>query len=92
MTLILTRGRILKAVRPPGLFWRCPMCIGFHIGWIVASVCMYVGLIFPPLTTIQTIVSVFLCGCASSAVSYFLIITVDDDGFKLGVDKSKFLR
>ncbi len=40
LTNILVYGSILNCVRPNeglwGALFKCPMCMGFHVGWFVA--------------------------------------------------------
>ena len=35
MTNILVYGTIFDRVRPRYSFFHCPMCVGFHVGWLL---------------------------------------------------------
>jgi uncharacterized membrane protein len=60
-----------------GKFLGCPMCVGFHVGWILLLV---------PNTLFQfevNIINAFLLGFISSGTSYLLCEVMGDDGIRL---------
>lgn len=83
-TIILVYGRIFNKVRPDAKFFHCPMCVGFHVGWILAL-----------LVLIETSFSfgasflfiLFREACVTSLLSYVLGMAVNDDGINLSVVK-----
>ena len=82
LTQILVYGKILDCIRPTtgtlgGLF-RCPMCIGFHVGWFLMLLSPFTGLF-----NFDVSVSNFLLFCClSSGTSYILNMVFGDHGVK----------
>jgi len=63
-----------------GHFLNCPMCVGFHVGWILMLI---------PNSLFQfdsTIFNGFVLGCISSGTSYLLSMVISDDGIQLHMD------
>ena len=82
LTQILVYGKLFKGVRPTkgklGELWRCPMCMGFHVGWFL--------MLLSPFTELfnvdVTVVNFFLLGWLSSGTSYVLSMIFGDEGIK----------
>lgn len=73
-TIILAFGRIFRSIRPKYYFFHCPMCIGFHVGWIFALMYLfYYG---------KEINALFLFreACVGSILSYVIGMVFNDDG------------
>ena len=77
---------ILKKLRPPkesykgyGKVFHCPMCMGFHVGWLLLLLSPWTEL----FTFDTTIVNAFLLGCLSSATSYVLNMVFSDEGIMI---------
>jgi len=83
LTQILVYGSIFNAIRPPkkyfGGFFHCPMCIGFHVGWVILMLFKYSSFLYldPEIT------DYFIMSCLSSGTSYALCMLFTDDGFNL---------
>ena len=82
LTQILVYGSILKRIRPTtgklGEMFRCPMCMGFHVGWFLMLLSPFTGLF-----NFDVSVSNFLLlGCLSSGTSYILNMVFGDHGVK----------
>jgi len=61
----------------PGKFFGCPMCVGFHVGWILLLI---------PNSLFQfevNIANAVLFGFLSSGTSYLLCEVMGDDGIRL---------
>ena len=61
----------------PGKFFGCPMCVGFHVGWVLLLI---------PNSLFQfevNIINAVLLGLISSGTSYLLCEVIDDDGIRL---------
>ena len=89
LTNILVYGSILSCVRPKqglwGEFFKCPMCMGFHVGWFVALMMKLSN-----LTSIDpNIVDVFLLACLSSGSSYVLCSLFTDFGINFKINKEE---
>jgi len=87
LTNILVYGSILSCVRPKEGLWgelvKCPMCMGFHVGWFVALMMKLSN-----LTSIDpNIVDVFLLACLSSGSSYVLCSLFTDFGINFKINK-----
>jgi hypothetical protein len=82
MTQILVYGKILDAIRPTsgwlGELFKCPMCIGFHVGWILMLLSPYTELFSFDVTPVNYL----LLGCLSSGTSYVLNMIIGDEGIK----------
>ena len=88
LTQILVYGKVLNGVRPTkgwlGELFKCPMCVGFHVGWIL--------MLLSPFTELfnfdVTVVNFFLLGWLSSGTSYLLNMVFGDDGIQLRVGEN----
>jgi hypothetical protein len=76
---------LLKKLRPPkqfgggyGKVFHCPMCMGFHVGWIL--------MLLSPFTELfnfdVSVVNFFLLGWLSSGTSYIMSMVFGDNGVK----------
>ena len=82
LTQIVVYGTILDAIRPTkgkiGELFKCPMCIGFHVGWFL--------MLLSPFTELfsfdVTVANFFLLGWLSSGTSYVLNMVFGDNGVK----------
>jgi hypothetical protein len=84
LTQILTVGRIFNPIRPKTKFFHCPMCIGFHVGWIIILLNHFLGInIFTNVIGYD----LFIGGCISSGTSYWLQSSINDDGIQIGERK-----
>ena len=81
MTQILTVGKIFEPIRKK-LDWeflRCGMCMGLWVGILV-----FLGFWFYGIQLFSNLyLGSFFFGCISSAVSYFLMSLVKDDGIQI---------
>jgi len=89
LTNILVYGSILSCVRPNEGLWgelfKCPMCMGFHVGWFVALMMK-----LSSLTSIDpNIVDAFLLACLSSGSSYVLCSLFTDFGINFKINKEE---
>ena len=82
LTQILVYGHIFDGWRPTkgklgGLF-KCPMCMGFHVGWVL--------MLLSPFTELfsfdVSVANLFLLGWLSSGTSYVLNMIFGDNGVK----------
>ena len=87
LTNILVYGSILNCVRPKEGLWgelfKCPMCMGFHVGWFVTML-MNLSSIIDVSTNI---VDTFLLACLSSGTSYVLCSLFTDFGINFKINK-----
>ena len=82
LTQILVYGKIFSRLRPKkgklGELANCPMCMGFHVGWIL--------MLLSPFTELfsfdNNIINYFLLGCLSSGTSYVFCTLFGDNGVK----------
>ena len=82
LTQIIVYAKILEGLRPRagklGELFRCPMCVGFHVGWFL--------MLLSPFTQLfnvdVTVVNFFLLGWLSSGTSYILNMIFGDEGIK----------
>lgn len=83
MTQILVFGKIFNKIRPTkgwfGDLFKCPMCTGFWTGVILWVLSPYTEL----FTFDHSLVSAFVLGCYSSAVSYFGSMLINDYGLNI---------
>tara|TARA_R110000824_G_scaffold97346_3_gene232689 strand:+ start:252 stop:566 length:315 start_codon:yes stop_codon:yes gene_type:complete len=91
LTQILVYGKIFSRLRPKrgplGKLANCPMCMGFHVGWIL--------MLLSPFTELfnfdVSVVNFFLLGWLSSGTSYILNMLFGDYGLqihkKMEIDK-----
>jgi len=84
--LVYSDMPILKKLRPSkesykgyGKVFHCPMCMGFHVGWLLVLLSSWTEL----FTFDTTIVNGFLLGCLSSATSYALNMVFSDEGIMI---------
>ena len=89
LTQILVYATILDCIRPKqgllGELFKCPMCVGFHVGWLVGllsniSTLMYIK---------PNIVDLFLLACLSSGTSYVLCTLFTDFGINFKINKTE---
>lgn len=87
LTNILVYGSILNCVRPKEGLWgelfKCPMCMGFHVGWFVAMLMNLSSLI----DVSTNIVDAFLLACLSSGTSYVFCSLFSDFGINFKINK-----
>ena len=82
LTQIIVYSSLFSPLRPKKGrikgFVTCPMCIGFHVGWIL--------MLLSPFTELfnfdVTVVNFFILGWLSSGTSYILNMIIGDDGIK----------
>lgn len=84
-TQIACYGTILEPIRPKtgffGELFRCSMCVGFHVGYI-----MFMLFWFSNIFLFQNFyIGLFVFGCLSSFTSYVLDKTFSDNGFLLNI-------
>lgn len=83
--LIYSDMPLMKRLRPKkeslsgyGKVFHCPMCMGFHVGWLL--------MILSPFTELfnfdVSLTNFFLLGCLSSGTSYILNMVFGDEGIK----------
>ena len=92
LTQILVYGSILKRIRPKtgklGEMFRCPMCMGFHVGWFL--------MLLSPFTELfsfdVSIINFFILGWLSSGTSYVLNTIFGDEGFQLVSKKTELFN
>ena len=82
-TQIIVFGSIFDKVRPTTGFWgelfNCPMCVGFHMGWILWLFGNHTGL----FNFDSSLATAFLLSCLSSGTSYILNMIFGDCGLKI---------
>jgi hypothetical protein len=82
MTQLLVYGSIFDEIRPVegtlGKLFSCPMCMGFHVGWILMLLSPYTELFNFDVTPINYLI----LGCLSSGTSYVLNMVFSDEGIK----------
>jgi len=83
LTQIIVYGTILDSIRPVdgkvGLFFSCPMCVGFWVGALLWSLNCYTTLFtfdYSPVTAI-------MLGFLSSGTSYVLNMIFGDSGVRI---------
>jgi len=88
LTQIIVYSSIFSPLRPKkgrikGLV-TCPMCVGFHVGWLL--------MLLSPFTELfnfdVTVVNFFILGWLSSGTSYLLNMVFGDDGIQLGIGEN----
>ncbi|MCX8008254.1 MAG: hypothetical protein N3A54_00965 [Patescibacteria group bacterium] len=78
-TIILVYGKIFEKIRPRYYFFHCPMCVGFHVGWLFS-------LLFLLFYEIKfDFYFLFKEGCINSLFSYFFGMFLSDDGINIYV-------
>ena len=82
LTQILVYGKVLEGLRPTtgwlGQLFSCPMCMGFHVGWILMLLSPYTELFNFDVTPANYLI----LGCLSSGTSYVLNMLIGDEGLK----------
>ena len=82
LTQITVYGSIFDRLRPTrGIFgelFKCSMCVGFHVGWLLLLLSSFTKLFIFDIT----FVNAFLLGCLSSGTSYILNTIIGDEGIK----------
>ncbi len=82
LTQIIVYGKLFNSVRPAegklGELFRCPMCIGFHVGWFLMLLSPFTELFNFDITA----VNFFILGWLSSGTSYVLNMVFGDEGIK----------
>ena len=92
LTQILVYGSLLKRIRPKtgklGEMFRCPMCMGFHVGWFL--------MLLSPFTELfsfdVSVINFFILGWLSSGTSYVLNALFGDEGFQLVSKKTQLFN
>ena len=82
LTQGIVYGKLFDGIRPTegklGELFKCPMCVGFHAGWLL--------MLLSPFTELfnfdVTVVNFFLLGWLSSGTSYVLNVIFGDEGIK----------
>jgi hypothetical protein len=82
LTQIIVYGTIFDRIRPTkgklGKLFKCPMCMGFHVGWLL--------MLLSPFTELfsydVSVANFFLLGWVSSGTSYVLNMIIGDEGVK----------
>jgi hypothetical protein len=82
LTQCVVYGSIFDRIRPVkgklGALFKCPMCVGFHVGWFL--------MLLSPFTELfsfdVTVANFFLLGWLSSGTSYILNMVFGDHGVK----------
>ena len=82
LTQILVYGKIFDRWKPKRgplcQLLECPMCMGFHVGWVL--------MLLSPFTELfsfdVTVANFFLLGWLSSGTSYILNMVFGDNGVK----------
>ena len=82
LTQIIVYGKLFNRIRPlkgkVGELFKCPMCMGFHVGWLL--------MLLSPFTELfsfdVSIVNLLLLGGVSSGTSYILNMVFGDEGIK----------
>ena len=87
LTNILVYGSIFNCIRPKQGLWgelfKCPMCIGFHVGYTV-TLLMNLSNLFNLSTNM---IDTFLLACLSSGTSYVLCSLFTDFGINFKINK-----
>ena len=82
-TQILIYGKIFDGLRPTqgvlGELFHCSMCLGFHVGYTIAFLTNFSGLIEWKLSTVDYLLLSFL----SSGTTYALDKLIDDEGLRI---------
>jgi len=87
LTNILVYGSIFNCIRPKqgllGELFKCPMCMGFHIGYIIALLLNASDLFSISIN----IIDMFMLACLSSGTSYVLCSLFTDFGINFNINK-----
>tara|TARA_Y100000310_G_scaffold186218_1_gene186296 strand:- start:13 stop:321 length:309 start_codon:yes stop_codon:yes gene_type:complete len=75
-------GTIFDRIRPTkgklGELFKCPMCVGFHVGWFLMLLSPFTELFSFDIT----VANFFILGWLSSGTSYVLNMIFGDEGVK----------
>ena len=82
LTQIIVYGTLFDRIRPKkgklGKLFKCPMCMGFHVGWLL--------MLLSPFTELfnfdVSVANFFLLSWLASGTSYILNMVVGDEGIK----------
>ena len=84
--LVYSDMPLIKKLRPSKQFLRgygkvfhCPMCVGFHVGWLLMLLSPFTELFSFDVSA----ANFFLLGWLSSGTSYILNMIFGDDGIKI---------
>ncbi len=84
--LVYSDMPIIKRIRPSkkflkgyGKVFHCPMCMGFHVGWLLMLLSPYTELFSFDVSA----TNFFLLGWLSSGTSYILNMIIGDHGIKI---------
>ena len=85
LTQLLVYAKVFDKIRPSAYLFHCPMCMGFHVGWLLWAINGQTEL----FNYDYSIVTAFILGCVSSAVSYIGNMVFGDQGinFKIWSEK-----
>lgn len=85
MTQILVYGHIFDSIRPKNKFFHCPMCVGFHVGYLVYILFILTNIFSYsfPISLLNFMGSVYIYGSISSGTSYILCNLFGDKGINL---------
>ena len=82
LTQCIVYGKLFNNIRPTqgklGELFKCPMCVGFHVGWFLMLLSPFTELINFDVS----VVNFFLLGWLSSGTSYALNMIFGDEGIK----------
>ena len=89
LTQIIVYGKIFQNIRPTegrlGQLFKCPMCMGFHVGWFL--------MLLSPFTELfsfeVSVFNFFLLGWLSSGTSYILNMVFGDHGIQISKTETK---
>ena len=92
LTQLLVYGKIFSRLRPKkgtlGELASCPMCMGFHVGWLL--------MLLSPFTELfsfdVSVINFFILGWLSSGTSYVLNTIFGDEGFQLVSKKTELFN
>ena len=90
--LVYSQMPLIKHLRPTkdsyggyGKLFHCPMCMGFHVGWLLLLLSPWTEL----FTFDVTIINAFLLGCLSSGTSYAISMVFSDEGIAIRFNGEK---
>ena len=83
LTQIIVYGKLFNRIRPQkgkaGELFKCPMCMGFHVGWFL--------MLLSPFTELfnfdVSVANYFLLGSLSSGTSYIFNMVFGDSGIQV---------
>jgi hypothetical protein len=82
LTQMIVYGKIFNKIRPVkgrlGELFKCPMCMGFHVGWLLMLLSPFTELFIFEVS----VANFFLLGGVSSGTSYILTMIFGDEGRK----------